>query len=346
VQYKVVDPTNGDAPYDLQNDPVWTSVDDGASRLAIDLAWATTDYTNTGNGGEEDPASAVSLNGLQGTPVGDGSYVIESDVAIPDGSLAPGIAATGSGLAGIEGHPAVNIGSEAEPDVQRIPFTNAASYFSIDEADGTAQERREVVELESCLSCHSQLSLHGSNRTDKLEVCVACHNPRNTDIGVRDIARDPPTDGKDEESIDFKTMVHAIHAAGMRENALQIVGFGGFSTHVYDEEHVQYPGNLANCLACHTSDGYQLPLASTVLATSVDTGNDLQDPRDDKVTTPATAVCASCHDDTVAGSHMTSNGGSFDTTQQAIDDGEVVEQCSVCHASGKTADVSKVHNID
>ena len=88
-----------------------------------------------------------------------------------------------------------------------------------------------------------------------------------------------------------------------------------------------------------------LPLADSVLATSVDTGDARQDPTDDRVTTPATAACASCHDDKVAKAHMTSNGGSFDTTQQAIDDGEVVEQCTICHGSGKDYDVANYHPV-
>ncbi|MCB1848703.1 MAG: hypothetical protein KDI04_15390, partial [Halieaceae bacterium] len=78
VQYKVFNPIDGDAPYDLTTDPVWTQVASGASRLAIDLAWPTTDYTNTGN--EQDNASAVSLDALAGTPVGDGSYTVTSNV--------------------------------------------------------------------------------------------------------------------------------------------------------------------------------------------------------------------------------------------------------------------------
>ncbi len=342
VQYKIVDPTNDDAPYDLQNDPVWTATDSGASRLAIDLAWDTVDYTNTGNG--QDEASAVSLDALQGTPNGDGSYTVESELAIPDGSLHPGIAATGSGVATVEGHPAVNFGSEEEPDVQRISFTNTHEFFSIDEADGQPNDRRDVADLEGCLTCHSQLSLHGNNRTDDLQVCVACHNPRNTDRQVREVAASPPTDGKDEESIDFKTMVHGIHAAGMRENALQVVGFRGFTTYVYDEEAVHYPGNLANCTTCHTEEGFQLPLAPGVLGTTVDTGEDHTSPVDDLVTTPITAVCSSCHDGGESASHMTSNGGNFSTTQAAIDSGEVFEDCNSCHREGSgVADAWEVH---
>jgi OmcA/MtrC family decaheme c-type cytochrome len=139
-------------------------------------------------------------------------------------------------------------------------------------------------------------------------------------------------------------MVHGIHAAGMRENPLQVVGFGG-TVYVFDEEEVQYPGNLANCVACHTEDGYTLPLPSGVLATTINTGADLQSPVDDTVVTPVTAVCSSCHDDTEAVSHMTLQGGSFSTTQAAIDNGTVVETCNVCHAPGKIADVTSVHDI-
>jgi OmcA/MtrC family decaheme c-type cytochrome len=342
VQYKVFDPSNGDAPYDLQNDAPWT-VGGGASRLAIDLAWATTDYTNTGNGAAD--ASAVSLDALAGTPVGDGSYIVESEIAIPDGSERPFIPANGSGVAGIEGHPAVDISDGDEPNVQRIPFTSGTAFFNIDEPGGQAEPRRTVVDLDNCLACHQTLSLHGSNRTDDVQLCVTCHNPRNTDLEVREIAANPPTDGKDEESIDFKTMIHGIHAAGMRVNALQIVGFGGFSTNVYDEEEVQFPGDLSNCIACHEGDTYTLPLPSEVLGTTVDTGADHMSPIDDTVVTPATAVCSSCHDDDVATAHMTSNGGSFNTSQQAIDSGQVVEQCSVCHGNGKDVDVTVKHNV-
>ncbi|MEE4147186.1 MAG: hypothetical protein V2I26_20445, partial [Halieaceae bacterium] len=162
---------------------------------------------------------------------------------------------------------------------------------------------------------------------------------------VRAVAVNPPTDGKDEESLQFARMVHGIHAAGIRENPLQIVGFRGFTTYVYDEDSVHYPGNLANCLTCHNDDGYTLPLSDGVLGTTIDTGDDHESPVDDTVITPTAAACSSCHDGKEAAAHMVANGGSFDTSQEAIDSGEVVEQCSVCHGSGRSADVSVVHGI-
>ena len=187
------------------------------------------------------------------------------------------------------------------------------------------------------------MSLHGGNRTDNVQSCVTCHNPRNTDREVREIAANPPTDGKDEESLHFKTMIHAIHAARIRENPLQVVGFRGRTTYVYDEAEVHYPGNLANCTTCHGDGGFMLPLPDGVLATTVDTGDDHTDPADDTVVTPAAAACASCHDDAEARAHMESQGGSFATTQAAIDSGEVVETCSVCHGEGRANDAWVTH---
>ncbi len=335
VTFRISNPLT-DEDYDIKNDPVFEPFG-----VRIGIAWNTADYTNTGNGGDN-ASNAQSDAILASTDNGDGTYTVTMPVAIPDGSQAPGIAASGSGAATIEGHPVADVDGDGEAD--NIPLTNVHAFFSIDEADGTPVARRTSVELASCNSCHSSLVFHGSNRTDDIDGCVTCHNPRNTDKRVREEAMDPPTDGKDEESIDFKTMVHGIHAAAMRESALEIVGFRGFSTHRYTEEEVHYPGDLSNCTACHTQSGYTLPLAGGVLGTTIDTGEDRADPTDDVVITPASAACSSCHDDKVAISHMESNGGNFATSQAAIDSGEVVEECSVCHGEGRSADVSAVHN--
>jgi len=54
-------------------------------------------------------------------------------------------------------------------------------------------------------------------------------------------------------------------------------------------------------------------------------------------------VCSSCHDGDSDISHMEFYDGSFRTTQEAIDDGRVVEQCNTCHATGKPNDAWEVH---
>jgi len=336
VSFKITNPQTREN-YNILTDPVFT----GAS-INVRTAWNTTDFTNTGNGATNN-ASSVSVSALtQSVANGDGSFNVTLPLAIPDGSLQPFIPATGSGAAVIEGRLSMVL-EQGEPASQ-VPLTNVHSFFSIDEPDGKAVPRRTSVELNNCLSCHQVLSLHGSNRTDDIDSCATCHNPRNTDIARRATANPPPTDGKSEESIDFKTMIHGIHAAGMRENPLQVVGFGG-TVYVFDEKAVQYPGNLANCVTCHTESGYTLPLANGVLATTVDTGVDLQSPVDDTVVTPVTSTCSSCHDSAESAAHMMLQGGSFNTTQGAIDAGTVVETCNVCHAAGRTSDVSVVHDL-
>ncbi|MCR9104216.1 MAG: OmcA/MtrC family decaheme c-type cytochrome [Gammaproteobacteria bacterium] len=335
VTFKISNPLTGE-DYAIKNNPAFEPFG-----VRIGMAWATRDFTNTGN--EQDNASNYQTDAVLGSvDNGDGSYSVTMPLAIPDGSRAPGVAASGSGAITIEGHPVMDVDGDGE--TENIPLKNVHAFFSIDEPDGGAVARRESVELRSCLACHSTLSLHGDNRTDDITGCATCHNPRNTDKRVREVAMNPPTDGKDEESIDFKTMVHAIHASAMRENPLEVVGFRGFTTYRYDEDAVHYPGDLSNCTACHTSDGFTLPLADGVLGTTIDTGADRADPADDVVVTPVAAVCSSCHDGDEAIAHMTSNGGNFATRQASIDSGEVVEECSVCHGSGRVSDVSAVHN--
>jgi len=335
VSFRISNAQTGE-DYDILSDPVFT----GAS-INVRTAWSTTDYTNTGNG--QDNASSVSISALSNAvPNGDGSFRVTMPVAIPDGSERPFFTATGSGAAVVEGRLSLALEEGASP--VRVPLTNVHKFFSIDEPDGEATDRRTSVDLDNCLNCHQDLVLHGGNRSNDINSCVTCHNPRNTDIEVRDLADPPATDGKREESIDFKRMIHGIHAAGIREHPLQIVGFGG-TVHVFDEEEVAFPGNLANCTTCHTSDGFTLPLDNGVLATTINTGADAQSPLDDKVITPITAVCSSCHDDDEAAAHMVAQGGNFNTTQAKIDEKVVVESCPVCHGSGNLVDVAEVHDI-
>jgi OmcA/MtrC family decaheme c-type cytochrome len=337
VSFRVSNPESGEA-YDIINDPIWT---DRSSRLRVRFAWDTSDYQNTGN--QEDNASSVAADAKEdAVPNGDGSYSINSPIPIPDHNAYPGIAATGSGTAVIEGRAVMEL--EPGEDPERVSLTNVHQYFSIDEPDGRPTPRREdfdgqVVELEKCLSCHSTLAFHGGSRADNIESCVTCHNPRNTDLEDRLELETPPVDGLKEQVVDMKVMIHGIHASEFRQIPLQI------ADQVFGPEQVRYPGRLANCSTCHAQDTYMLPLQGGVLGPTVDSGDDLQDPRDDIVASPEAAVCASCHDDKVAKSHMESNGGSFATSQAAIDNDEVVEQCTICHAPGKAADVAEVHGL-
>lgn len=333
VDFAIVNPEQNDRYYDIKTEsPFVTS---GAS-VSLKMAWSTTDYTNTGNGATN--ASSVSMNALSTSVAnGDGTYRVTFTSAVP-------AAATGSGTMVIEGRVVVDVGTAAAPDLQRIPLTNVTRNFSIDETGGNAVARRTVVALDNCLQCHGTLSLHGGNRTDSIGSCVTCHNPRNSDRDRRPSANPAPTDGKPEQSIDFKVMIHGIHAAAFVQNPLQIVGFGG-TVNVFDTTVVHYPGELKNCNACHVNNSFQLPLNTNVLATTIDSGADKTDPSDDVVISPQAAVCSSCHDDATAKTHMEMNGASFSTLQADVDSGVVLEQCSVCHGAGRTYAVDVVHGL-
>lgn len=335
IDYSVTD-ENGVA-YNLDAAPEFTACADGTSRLAIDIAWTTADFTNSGNGNTN--ASPLGINALgagcggAGTDAdGDGIYTATATVAIPAGL-------SGSIAVVIEGHPGVDIngdGAIAGRD-ERIAVTNAIEYFGIDGA--TAIPRRNAVAIEKCDQCHKQLSLHGNNRTDKPEACAVCHNPNATDIPVRVAGTACETSlGLDDQSIDLKSMIHGIHAG--------TIGVCGFRSSAHSYFDVVYPGRLNNCEGCHQPGGYYPVEPGEILGTTVDANNP-STPTDDRVVSPNTAVCSSCHLEPLAIEHMQQNGGDFDATKAAdsslISSG--VETCALCHGPGRISDVVEAHGV-
>lgn len=318
VRFSVTDPMNADASYDILAHPAFTSTSGGASRLALLIAWETSDISNTGSGNNY--GQPISLNPLStgSTPAidnGDGTFSITADVSIPSN-------VAGSGVAAIEGHPAGDFDGDGTFS-DRIPVTSVFQSFAI--GGSSPDDRRAVVDIDDCNRCHGQLSLHGDNRTNEPQVCVICHNANATDRNRRPDDAASSADGKIEEAIDFKYMIHSIHAGsadvhGFREKGIVVYGFGGS---VHDFSHVTLPAgtdNLRNCAGCHDDDSFALPLGAAVLPTTVLTGDDPEDPDDDTNITPTAAVCSSCHDGIEAKTHMSNEGGKFDFVAFAPED--------------------------
>ncbi|NIA27943.1 MAG: OmcA/MtrC family decaheme c-type cytochrome, partial [Desulfobulbaceae bacterium] len=231
VEFSVTNPLDG-TYYDILNAVEFNTCAGGASRLAIDVAWDTTDYTNTGSGSAA-PAQPMTMNPLTcfgnpgatevaGNPAGVHIFSVTAGAALPADAV-------GTAAVTIDGHPAVDI----DGVINRIPVTNVVEYVGIDGA--TTVARRGVIDIQKCDDCHNELSLHGNNRTDNPEVCVTCHNPNATD-NVQRVAidpgdlTDPPTDclsvyGPDDVATDFKVMIHAIHASGEIEVPYQVCGY-------------------------------------------------------------------------------------------------------------------------
>jgi OmcA/MtrC family decaheme c-type cytochrome len=339
VTFSVTDPTNGNASYALATAPAFTA--GAASTLTVKLAWPTADFANAGSG--QAYGQPVSINALTAAVSGAaaGTYTVTSPVAVPVGQA-------GTLRVIIDGHPAGDVttpGTFADRLAVKSVFKDVA-------ISGSVVARRSVVDIAKCNVCHGVLSLHGGNRTDEIGVCVACHNANATDASRRPASG--AVDGKAEEAIDFKTMIHGIHAGqsgqgGMRTRGLVIYGFG---SSVNDFADVAFPARLSDCTTCHTGTSYQLgglwaaPTAGGILGTTVASGASSTDAADNLRISPTAAVCSSCHDSVPARAHMTTppNGGTFSATQAALAAG-AVETCELCHGAGKVFDVKTVHGV-
>jgi OmcA/MtrC family decaheme c-type cytochrome len=304
--------TRGGMPMLLESAPEWTA-GGGASRLAVVVGWDTSDYDNAGSG--RSPAQPLSVNGLDVDlgmggvveALGGGAYRTQIDLGATD--------ASGTITVGLEGHPAADLDGDGTFS-DRIAVRNAFAHFDVAGGRSTTLPRRQVIDIARCNQCHDAagngLSLHGNNRTGEEQVCVLCHNADATDINRRPADPAMTPDGKREETIHFRRMIHQIHSGGELQDGLFIYGFGGT---LHDFSHVGFIGNRQNCETCHVPGTYGIESALDGLATTVDTGADVADPGDDLNISHAAAVCSSCHDDQAATDHMKLNGASF----QALD---------------------------
>ena len=334
VTFSVTDPSNNNHAYDIKSDPAFTA---SLSRLTVQLGWDTRDYQNTGSGSEfsSPPAAAqpISLEALKASFAnGDGTFTVISTAPIP-------ATATGTGVATLEGRVAARDAAGGYTITTLVAM--AYSYFPI---TGTAvAPRRQIVDRNRCNTCHETLSVHGNNRTDELHACVVCHNPNATDIPYRQFADGP------EQPIDFKYMIHGIHAGAFRQNPFKVIGFG-HSVNDFGGVKFGQP-YLETCEACHIPGAYQVPLQSNVLGTTTVTNSILTAtqktvdnlPDNNLRTTPTAAVCSACHDSAATRTHMQQNGASFNALQLDIDSGAVKELCANCHGTGKPLDVVTAH---
>jgi OmcA/MtrC family decaheme c-type cytochrome len=225
--------------------------------------------------------------------------------------------------------------------------------------------RRAIVEDARCNKCHQELgtftedAFHAGQRNDGT-TCSWCHNPNRTSSGW---------------SADSTSFVHAIHAGAKRTVAFNWHAATPGATF----EEVKYPGVLAQCEQCHLPGTYDFSATAAAVAgkqfRTVATGTFPSNspsafayspyiqkdvnygagfavnaatgaPTDAAGTTlvnsPIATACFACHDSAIATQHMEANGGSiYEPRAQSLAKGE---QCLLCHASGKVADIKVMHN--
>jgi len=340
VTIKVTDPTNGNAPYNIQQAGGPFQVT--GSALRVDFAWDAVDFNNIGTNSATAPAAGtpnqpVVINFLTGaTNNGDGTFTKAAAVPVP-------ATAKGSGAMLMEGRAVLPLANKSGSGTTNTQLGVAGTSLPFAITDAAPTIRRQVVDIKKCDTCHKVLTLHGENRTDNIELCASCHNPNATDIGLRAAVAGTCAPGTPDAAIDFKYFIHEIHSSGANNNPVTVCAFGNAPTTF----KVGYPGALNDCLACHNTDTYYPVDPSVVQGTTIHAGADRTVLTDDVVISPNTAVCSSCHIDNTSKQHMVQNGGDFNATKTAtgaLASGSV-ETCTLCHGAGRVADVKVVHSI-
>lgn len=117
----------------------------------------------------------------------------------PEGVLAGQALLSGTYTVGIEARKDYEIDGESYRDVG-----NAHADFLFGSA--TAIDRRAVVQNANCNICHNNIQAHGGNRTEVTN-CLLCHTS-----GAEDKNEPGAAGGSPDVTIDFKVMIHKIHA--------------------------------------------------------------------------------------------------------------------------------------
>lgn len=385
VVFSITDPTNDDAPYDLEADPEFSG---SQTRVRMVFSWPTTDYTNVANdagteilgstGGRGLNLQFVGAGGLAGFVFanGDGTYTLDTSLLAQPLIVPSTFEGLGSGTVSIEGRVSADLTGAVGVYDDRVSVFSATRTFAIN--DPSPQPRRTVADIEKCQDCHGVrdglVQFHGGDRSGNLQHCVTCHNPNATDIrnrpadpdGVANAINVNALDGLESQTVDFKYMIHAIHAADMR-NFPYVIAAGDFS-------EVTYPRSPSDCQACHFPGTYSLPFGEQVLASTVHTGATnlvgrgggayapseavARNPTVDNNLSAESSVCSSCHDSQVAIDHMSRRSDSFisfgngflanpdpvgDPDTQAKIDAAGPENCTFCHGPGRFVDVADAH---
>ncbi len=292
---------------DLETDPAWAN---GGS-LNFQIGWSTEEIRNQGSGSSPAPAQPVRVSardfGGVVTHLGGGDY----RAVIPKPEEASGVLAVM-----LEGRPVADLLGDG--NFSRLPVQAQIANVSVERRLG-ATPRRAIVDIAKCNSCHDHggagLSFHGTNRTLATTSCGVCHNGDATDIRQRPANPGDAPDGKREESIDFKRIVHGIHSGVDLAQGLVLYGFRG-SVHDYSE--VRFIGNNENCLTCHLPGTYSTEDAWETTSSTIDTGVEITETADDLRISRVAAVCSSCHDDDRAQHHMLLGGASFMALEKDI----------------------------
>ena len=187
------------------------------------------------------------------------------------------------------------------------PLRNPVYDFRPSDNATTGIFTRDIASIDSCNSCHENLSFHGGARFE-LKDCVTCHNPGSSDANSGN-------------TVDMNVMAHKIHHGNNLPSVIagdDYCLFGNRDTEkCYGD--VVYPQPIENCSGCHDDTDTNIPDASNWYEQ------------------PTVEACGSCHDDVnfVTGENH-GPGIPADNTQ-----------CVSCHASNPDSgiEVRQAHRM-
>ena len=196
----------------------------------------------------------------------------------------------------------------------------ATAHFDFVPDGSPVKDSRTIVETNTCKACHGvEFHGHGGDRLT-VENCVVCHAPNTKDA-------------QSGESLDFKVMIHKIHAGG------ELASIPGPDGKVWDDPSTsaneaadnghyaiwgdkntkhewgrgEFPAVLQNCIKCHQGSGANV---------------------DNWKKVPSRVACGSCHDTVNFATGANHKGG------RQTDDGK----CASCHPpSGAHGGVTEAH---
>jgi OmcA/MtrC family decaheme c-type cytochrome len=125
---------------------------------------------------------------------------------------------TGRGLLALQGKPRVVSAANASA-LMAVRVPTPTREWVVGTGAQPAQERRAIADTGECLKCHvGSLYQHGGNRVDNVSMCVACHHSASNEQNVRvgmGVEASEAYDGKAGQTYEFKSMLHAVHTAGI-----------------------------------------------------------------------------------------------------------------------------------
>jgi OmcA/MtrC family decaheme c-type cytochrome len=320
-----------------------------------------------------DTANAATMGSLSG-PDANGSYTatIVNKKMFPTGAKLRSVSlqgyfsqitAPGTEKAPIGRHTVSVVKPVAGDDVRRKVVDSAKCASCHEWFEGHGGNR--VYEVQVCVTCHVPgLTTSGRGISDAaLETyrAASLFTPADTAslqlMGIT--VPNPVAPGSKfalafpQTTNNFKDMIHGIHAGKDRADPIQIVRdrTPGAIT-IVSGAKIGFPGILSDCQSCHTYNGYSGAPSNAFATREIADNGAIVDPPSakaslatanatDKMTTPFTASCVSCHDSTAAQVHMTQQGGQIKVNRSALSTS--AESCVVCHGAGKEFDPVKSH---